>query len=57
MWALLTKLDAQRRIDARCQHHLLEAGYAQADVWVYSTTLDAVDDFAFSRDFQIALIS
>lgn len=53
MWALLTKLDAKRRINLRCRDHFQKNGLAQTNIWIYSTILYALDDFNFSQDFEI----
>ncbi len=53
MWALLTKLDVKRRIEARCREEFKTAGFNGEDVlWIYSTILYALDDFSFSANFE-----
>jgi hypothetical protein len=52
MWALLTKLDAKRRIELRCRKHFDENGLPQTDIWIYSTILYALDDFDYSQNFE-----
>lgn len=48
MWALLTKLDVKRRIEARVKGEELN----EHDVWIYSTILYTLDDFNFSEKFD-----
>lgn len=51
MWALLTKLDAKRRIEARVRREL-KSHNKEHDVWIYSTILYTLDDFNFSEKFD-----
>lgn len=50
MWALLTKLDVKRRIEARVRLKLKNRN--EGDVWIYSTILYTLDDFNFSEKFD-----
>lgn len=50
MWALLTKLDVKRRIEARVRAELKRRN--ERDVWIYSTILYTLDDFNFSEKFK-----
>lgn len=50
MWALLTKLDVKRRIEARVRAELTTRN--ECDVWIYSTILYTLDDFNFSEKFK-----
>lgn len=52
MWALLTKLDAKRRIELRCRDHFAQRGLVRTDIGTYSTILYALDDFNFSQNFE-----
>lgn len=51
MWALLTKLDVKRRIEARVRREL-KMHDNERDVWIYSTILYTLDDFRFSEKFD-----
>lgn len=48
MWALLTKLDVKRRIEARVWMKLRR----RDNLWIYSTILYTLDDFKFSEKFE-----
>jgi hypothetical protein len=52
IWALLTKLDAKRRIELRCRDHFAKSRLPQKDIWIYSTILHVLDDFDYSRQFE-----
>ena len=52
IWALLLKLDVKRRCEARCRAELKGVKNAEDEIWIYSTLLYALDDFAFSERFD-----
>lgn len=45
--SLLTKLDVKRRIESRFR----DSGLATGEIWIYATTLYALDDFGSLQDF------
>lgn len=51
LWGLLTKLDLERRIECRCREEFGNI-VPKEDIWIFRTTLIALDGFGFSEGFE-----